>query len=238
MKGNISVVVLAASIAGLALWSRPAQAHITVISGPAFANGTQEVTFGVAHGCSGVDTSSVRLEIPAAVTSVRAEHSDFGAVSVETDATGVVTAVDWQKPDSDLLASDVAYYKLVVRIKIPNAPFTTLYFRAHQTCKTSAGATSTVDWVGLPTDPVVDGGTAAEPAPALVIVPARQPGWNNFTVPVAVSSLSTYFPDALIVWKDSAAYSVNMTTTSLIAATPGASALSSLAANDQIWVRY
>jgi uncharacterized protein YcnI len=235
MKASLSILTL--SVFALGLWPGAVQAHITVVSGPAFANTSQEIAFGVAHGCSGVDTSSVRVEIPSAVTSVRAEHSDFGAISMETDATGAVTAVDWQKPDADLLASDIAYYKLVLRIKVPNQPFTTLYFMAHQTCKDTAGKTTTVDWVGLPTDPVTDAG-AAEPAPALVIVPARQPGWNSFTAPVVIADPSVYFPDALIVWKGTAAYSVNTTTTSLIASTPGVTPLTALAPNDQIWVRY
>jgi uncharacterized protein YcnI len=232
-----STVITLWSILCVGLFPRAAAAHVTVVSGVAFANTTQEISLGVAHGCAGVDTSSVRVEIPAGVTSVRAERSDFGAVSMETDATGAVTAVDWQKPDSDLLPSDIAYYKLVMRIKVPNQPFTTLLFPAHQTCKDPSGNTTTEDWVADPGDPAVAAGTA-NPAPALVIVPARQPGWNTFTVPATIPDLSAYFADALIVWKGTSAYSANATTTTLIAETPGVGALSSLSANDQIWVRY
>jgi hypothetical protein len=89
----------------------------------------------------------------------------------------------------------------------------------------------------LPTDPVVDGG-ADEPASELRIVPARQPGWNKYVVPVAITDLARYFGDARIVWKGTAAYSPSTTTTELIAATPGVTALSTLAANDEIWVKY
>ena len=50
-----------ASLVGVAvtLSSTFAAGHVSVASGPAFANTTQEVTFGVGHGCEGADTSSV-----------------------------------------------------------------------------------------------------------------------------------------------------------------------------------
>ncbi|HEY7371169.1 MAG TPA: DUF1775 domain-containing protein [Polyangia bacterium] len=224
---------------GLALLLRSAiaDAHISIASGPGFANTTQEITFGVGHGCAGADTTGVRVEIPAAVVSVRAMRSDFGKVSVEKDAAGTITAVSWQKPDAEVLDADLAYYKLVLRVKVPDQPFTTIFFPSRQTCRAADGTMTTVNWVSLPTDPVVDGG-ADEPAPALTIVPARRPGWNKFTVAAGVPDLSVFFNDALIVWKGAAAYSANPATTDLIMATSGVTALSSLAANDEVWVKY
>ena len=230
---------LLGGLVGLAIVSIPnmAGAHISIASGAAAANTTQEITFGVGHGCSGADTYRVRVEIPAGVTSVRPLRSDFGKVAVEKDAAGTITAVVWQKADTDALDSDIAYYKLIVRLKVPDRPFETIYFAAHQTCRAADGTTSVVDWKGLPTDPVVDGG-ADEPAPGLAVMPARKPGWNKYVVPAAVTDLSVPFGDALIVWKGSAAYSTNPNTTDLIAATPGVTALTSLAASDEIWVKY
>ena len=78
-----------------------ADAHVSISSGPAAANKSQKIVFSVGHGCEGADTLSIRVEIPAAVTSVRALRSDFGKPSVEKDGTGAVTAVTWQKPDAD-----------------------------------------------------------------------------------------------------------------------------------------
>jgi uncharacterized protein YcnI len=223
--------------AGLGLAPRLADAHISIASGPGFANTTQEIAFGVGHGCAGADTYKVRIEIPSTVTSVRPVRSDFGKVSVEKDAAGTITAAVWQKADADALDADIAYYKLVLRLKVPNQPFTTIFFKAHQTCRAADGTLSTTDWVMLPTDPVVDGGTD-EPAPSLTIVPARLSGWNKFTVAAAVADLGVFFSDALIVWKGTAAYSANPTTKDLISTTSGVTPLSSLAANDEIWVRY
>jgi hypothetical protein len=219
----------------ISLTAAMADAHIEVASGPGFANTSQEIVFGVGHGCAGMDTSSVKIEIPAAVTSVRAETSDFGKVTVEKDAAGIVTAVVWTKPDSELVDGDPNYYKLTLRIRVPNAPFTTLFFPTHQTCKGTDGGTAVSDWVA--TMPSPDGG-GPEPAPALRIVPARVAGWNKITVPIAVTDLGAFFKDALIVWKGNSAYSSNALTAELITKTTGVTALTSLAANDEIWVKY
>jgi uncharacterized protein YcnI len=225
------------SLSVVSLLSALANAHVSVASGPGFANTTQEITFGVGHGCAGADTYRVRVEIPAGVLSVRPLRSDFGKVSVEKDAAGTITAVSWQKADADALDTDVAYYKLVIRLKVPDQAFKTIYFPAHQTCRAMDGTMTTVDWKMLPTDPIVDGGTD-EPAPALAILPARKPGWNKFVVTQAVSDLGALFSDAQIVWKGTAAYSANATTADLIGATAGVTALTALAASDEIWVKY
>lgn len=80
-----------------------ASAHVSVFSGPTFAGVTQKVRFGVGHGCSGADTYSVRIEIPAGVSSVRPESSAFGKARVEKNDADDVVAVMWQKSDADAL---------------------------------------------------------------------------------------------------------------------------------------
>ena len=50
--------------------------------------------------------------------------------------------------------------------------------------------------------------------------------------------LSAFFSDALIVWKDRAAYSANPETAAQISQTDDVSTLTSLAASDEVWVRY
>jgi len=232
------ILIALGAMAVVCASATPASAHVSVVSGAGVANATQEVHFGVGHGCAGADTVRVRVEIPASVTSVRPMPSDFGRISVEKDAAGLVSAVVWQKADADFLDADLAYYKLTIRLKVPNQPFTAVFFPAHQVCRAADGTMTTVRWVGLPGDPVVDGGASDEPAPALVVVPARRAGWNKLTVAAAVSDLATFFADALIVWKGAAAWSPNPATTDLIGATAGVTALTALAANDEIWVRY
>jgi periplasmic copper chaperone A len=209
------------------------RAHVSIVSGPARADTTQEVTFGVGHGCEGADTYRVEVQIPAGVTSVRPLTSDFGAVELTPNDDGSIAMVSWQKPDEELLASDTQYYKLVVRLKAPDEPFTTLHFPTRQTCRAEDGTELTVDWVGLD-----ESDESIEPAPALTIVPPSFPGWNRFTVPRALDELETFFGTAQIVWQGSSAYSVNPTTMELIAETDGVTPLTALAAGAQIWVKY
>ncbi len=209
-----------------------APAHVSISSGPAVANKSQEVAFGVGHGCEGADTSAVTIEIPPGVTSVRPMASDFGPVSVTSDDAGVVTAVTWTKIASTGLPADVGFYKLGVRLKTPDRAFSTLFFPTHQTCTDADGNASVVDWVALEETP------DAEPAPSLVVVPQRYPGWNKLEVSEDISDLAVYFADAQIVWKGDAAYSPNPTTVALIEETEGVTLLDSLRAGDEIWVRY
>lgn len=214
-----------------------AVAHVDIVSGPVTANTTQRVTFGVGHGCSGTDTFAIRVTIPPSITSVRPEASAFGRMTIEKDAAGTVTAVSWQKAEADLLPADLGYYEMRIRLRVPDQPFTTLFFPVRQTCRAMDGTMTTVDWSMLPADAPLDGG-ADEPAPGLRILPARFPGWNKFVVPAAISDLAAVFGDARIVWKGTAAWSANPATVELIDGTPGVTRLGSVAANDEIWVKY
>jgi len=225
----------AALITGTAVSLVPclADAHVVIASGYAYANTSQEIAFGVGHGCAGSDTYRVRIEIPAGVTAVRAQTSDFGRATVEQDAAKNVIAVTWQKAEADALDSDSNYYKLLLRLKVPNAPFSTIIFPTHQTCLAADGTFTTVDWVA---ETETDGG--ASPAPKLTIVPARRTGWNKLAVPAAISDLSQFFDDAQIVWKDNQAFSANPATVELIKGTSGVEELGALAAGDEVWVKY
>ena len=208
-----------------------AAAHVAVKSGPGFAGKTQAIDFEVGHGCEGADTESIRIVIPAEVSAVRAIPSAFGAMSVETDADNRVVAVTWQKSEADLLPRDMAAYILTLRVAVPNAPFTRLYFPTYQTCKKEDGTSLSAEWIARP-------GEEGDPAPDLLILPARTPGWNKMTVPSALEQMQAFFSDAVIVWKGNAAYSANEHTAAQIDATEGVGRLSSLAAGDEIWVRY
>ena len=213
-----------------------AEAHIDLESGPAPANVTSDVVFAVGHGCSGNDTYRLKIDIPPGVTSVRPMRSDFGTPTVQKDSAGTITSVTWQKPDSEALETDLAFYTVVVRLKMPDQPFTTLYFPAHQTCRASDGALTTVEWTDVPTTP--SGSATGNPAVAVQVVPPRLPGWNQYTVSSAMTDLGVFFKDAQIVWKGSAAYSANPNTATLITSTAGVTALTALSAGDQIWVKY
>lgn len=230
MKKVLEVSILAGASLLIAV---SAHAHVSIssnatTSGMGVANVSQEVTFGVSHGCNGTDTVKLTVDIPAGVKNVRPMRSDFATPTVVTDGSGNVTSVTWQKPDAEALPADTGFYKLVIRMTAPNAPFTKVLFMAHQTCIDG----TTEHWV-LP--PGSDAGSNT--GPALTILPARSPGWNKYIVPVAITDMKL-FNDAAIVWKGSAAYSGNASTLAQIKAEPAVTELGSLAAGDEIWVKY
>lgn len=229
--------ILSALLCSATLCYAPAAfAHIS-LTGPGFANQNQILTFSVGHGCEGADTYKVEVSIPKDVTSVRAMPGVFGDAEVVTDDAGLVTSVVWTK-SSKVRAKDDAYYQLAIRIKVPDAPFTSLYFPAKQTCRAADGKESVVDWKATIEEvKAAKEGEEPEPAPILVILPVRYPGWNKFTVKSSITDLSV-FDDAAIVWAGDAAYSKNPATAELIAKEDGMSTLTEIKANAEIWVKY
>ena len=233
-------------VAACLLVSSTALAHVSLTSGPAQANKSSKITFGIGHGCEGgaaVDTYKIRVDLPAGVTSVRALRSDFGKPTMIKNGSNQVIAVEWTRADvDDLLTEDTNYYELTIRARIPDAPYSQLQFNVTQTCRTP-GTNGTEGTPVLWDQPA--GATTGNPAPILTIVPARTAatGWNKFTIPanttVANAKLATYFGDALIVWKGASAFSANSNTATQITTTAGVTTLTSdLAAGDEIWVRY
>lgn len=227
-------------IAGLLASSTTAFAHITVASGPAQAGKSAKVALAINHGCnaSSEDSWKIRVDFPAGTFSnIRAMRSDFGTAVLIKDGNQAVIAIEWTKPDADKRVADDGYYELTFKATMPNAPYSKIKLDITQTCVNASGTPTTpVHW---------DDSNAAEPAPRLVIAPARTntTGWNKLTIPanttVAIADFGAFLGDALIVWKGSAAYSSNPNTVEQIAATPGVSMLAdALAAGDVIWVRY
>ncbi|MCG5052268.1 MAG: DUF1775 domain-containing protein [Myxococcales bacterium] len=227
----------------LGLVSTGAFAHIGT-NGPVFAGKTVKVVFTVGHGCEGADTLSLAMQVPAGVTGVRPIPGGFGKASVVKDAMGNVTSVTWSRPETDLGASDDNAYEVALRVRIPDAPFTTLYFPTVQTCKSAAGVVSTASWVGTgggDHQHGVDAGVAPaapEPAPAVQVLPARMPGWNKYTLTQHVHDLPVFFSDAQIVWSGSAAWSPNPDIQALVPSEPNTTALTELHPGAVIWVRY
>lgn len=225
------------------LSSSVAFAHISVASGPAAADKSSKITFSVGHGCDvgGVhyDTLKVRVIIPAGITGVRALTSDFGKATVtKTGTPAVATEIEWARDPADLMADDDGFYEITIRGKVANTPYSKIMFVVHQVCLVG-GIEMTTSW------DQPEGATTGNPAPQLVVVPARlnPVGWNKFTIPagmtVPVAKLGTYFGDAQIVWKGTAAYSSNTSTVALITSTAGVTALAAdLVAGDEVWVRY
>ena len=238
MRGSFAASMTAAlALAAASLSPGTAAAHVGATTAAVTANATSEIYFGVGHGCENADTLSITIDIPAGLTGVRGMPSEFGKVKVNRDAALNVVSVTWEKAVVDLIATDDNFYKLGIRAKLPNAPFTKVFFPVHQVCQKADGTKLTAEWVStLPSE----GENGPKPAASVLVLPARKPGWNEYTVPVAIATadLEKVFGDAQIVWKGTAAYSANPATAALATATAGTTPLTALAAGDKIWVKY
>lgn len=228
-------IAVTGAISGLLAGASTVAAHVSISSGPVQATKNHIVTFSVGHGCevgtAHHDTYRIKVSIPAGVTGVRALRSDFGLPTV-IKTGDVVTSVSWQKPLAELLPDDTGYYEIKIRFKAPDAALSKLQFNVEQVCRSVAGVETTVQW----NEPA--GGE--NEAPQLVVTPAHLPGWNKVTARVAVAAddMAAYFGDAQIVWRGTAAFSINEQTTVMIGSTAGVTALTEVAAGDQLWVRY
>jgi uncharacterized protein YcnI len=226
---------LVASCLVFSAFTGTASAHVSM-AGPGFAGQTQVLNFSIGHGCEGADTFRLEVAIPTEVTSVRGLPSAFGDAEVKTDDTGAAVAVIWTKPN--VRPKDDQFYQMAIRAKLPDAPFTTLYFPAKQSCRAADGTETVVEWAATAEQvAAATMGEMPEPAPSLTVLPVRLPGWNKYTVPSKISDLSV-FKDALIVWAGDAAYSSNPATAELIKSEAGVTVLSEIKAAAEIWVKY
>jgi uncharacterized protein YcnI len=236
-----SLMSVAAAL-GCMLSTGLAHAHISLAAAGPYVGATVEANFNVGHGCENLyDTYSVKIRIPSGVTSVRVvENSSFASIAIEKDSAGNVTSVTYSKAQSAVRAADDAFYKLVLRLKLPSTAFATVYFPTTQVCKSTDGNTSkTTEWVGMG-EPASDAGEAVEPAPALTVLPARSPGWNKYTATatLAKADVEAWFKDALIVWAGEAAYSANPNTLEQIKAEDGVDVLEVIKSGTEFWVKY
>lgn len=140
----------------------PANAHVMLTESSALPGSSYLAHFQVGHGCSGSPTTGLRIEIPAAVTSVVPQAKPGWAQSLSADGhivawTGGTLAAD--KPDS-----------FVVRMTLPRQA-QTLRFPTTQTCEKGA-----VTWADMPGAGIVP----AHPAPVLTVTPhPSMPGMAN-----------------------------------------------------------
>jgi uncharacterized protein YcnI len=225
-----------------------AEAHVNITgaTGPAIGGQTAELVVNVPHGC-GVeadgmsveyDTIAIELQIPAEVTSVRAMDSEFGKATFEKNAEGKITKVIWTRDvDANPPQDGLDYfYKLGLRVGLPNTPFKKLFFPTVQKCAND----TQVAWVATDGDHDHGGGHGSagdQPAPSVFLWPARSPGWNKYTVTEHVHDL-TVFKDAEIVWSGNQAYSFNPETLKLIQAEQGVQVLEQIHPGTEIWVKY
>lgn len=227
-----------AAIALLTLNS--AQAHVTVSSTPAFAGRSHIVVLNIPHGCENADTYKVIVDIPASFTSVRPADTAFGRSGIVRDDSGKIKQLVWTKAEGDLQDTDTHFYQVSFRATLPNTPFAVAYLPTVQNCRDSSGNESTAAWTAISDEHDHSNHGAAggdNPAPSMMLYPARFPGWNRYTVNEHVHDLSV-FKDAEIVWSGNLAFSANPQTMELIVQDPNVGVLDAIHPGTEIWVKY
>jgi uncharacterized protein YcnI len=222
--------LLAASVTLVLAAIQTAQAHTSFVidaTSVPFANSNYTGTLRAGHGCEDeatgehYDTEKIYVEIPAGVTGVKPFDAAWADASIETNSTTGITTITWtRRANLAVQPADTHLYTVSFRGKLPDAPLTSLAFRVVQVCN---GGTLETAW---------EGANAA----MLNLVPARSPGWNKYTIGVAVpdaAALKKFFGDALIVWSNNAAYSANPVTDGLIT-----NKLTTIPASQEFWVKY
>lgn len=233
----------------LATFSGTAVSHVSVdtTQGPAIAGTSHLVTLNVPHGCDGADIFRIEVQIPEGFLLSRPVDGDFGTATVFKETltepfvkhgktyTEDVRTIIWEKPEDKIKAGDTHLYRVSFRATMPDTPFATTYLKTIQTCKMPDGSEQSLEWVG--TGGHDSHGSTESPAPALVIYPARNPGWNQYTVNEHVHDLSI-FKDAEIVWSGPLAYSANPLTATMIQKEKNVDLLEMIHPGTEIWVKY
>lgn len=239
---KLTLTTLALSI----ISSGTASAHVSVATGTATANSSQLITLNVPHGCEGFDTNMVEVNLPTSFKLTRPIDSTFGKAVTHKETldepfelygktyTEDVRTLAWNKAAEDVLESDTHLYQFSFRSKIPNTPFKKYYLPTIQSCTTDDESTIKSEWTFKGK---TEHGSSDKPAPALWVIPAYSPGWNEYTVEEEISDLSV-FDNAYIVWSGNQAYSGNPVTLKQIEATEDVELLQSIPANTTIWVKY
>ena len=162
------------SLASSLLLAGVALAHVTLEAKQAPADSYHKVVVRVPHGCNGSPMLALRVQIPEDVTGVKPQPKTGWelktvkgplatpiADSHGNMITEGVKEVAWT--GGRLL--DEHYDEFVMRVKLPNKPGETLYFKSVQECEKGVHR-----WIEVP-EPGRSDDDYKEPAPALKLAP-------------------------------------------------------------------
>lgn len=166
-----------------------AAAHVGVTPDKTSANSYALLTFGIPHGCDGSGTTKVSITLP----------PELNDAQPTVNPNWTVEKVTEQLPEPKKLADGTSITKrtnqivytakaplehqlrdaLVLSVKLPDAPGSTLYFPTLQTCETGQ-----TDWSEIPRDGQ-DPHSLAAPAPSLTVTEEASSGGHGAASPAA-----------------------------------------------------
>ena len=129
-----------AAFAAACLAATPAHAHVTLDTPQAAPLGYVRIAVRVPHGCEGVATTGLRLQVPEGVTAVKPQpkpgwtltivHAD-APVTGGHDATPPVQEVSWRGGN----LPDAYFDEFVLRVRMPDGAGQTVWFPFVQECE-------------------------------------------------------------------------------------------------------
>lgn len=141
-----------------------------------------DIDLRIPHGCQGAPTKSVRVKIPEGISSVYPENSRAWKVTttkrklpkpIASEGGVLITEVIDEITWTGNTVPDAYFESFVFRVKLPDTPGRTLFFKTIQTC--DSGETR---WIEVPTKPGRLGEflrSVKEPAPFVHLIRAERP---------------------------------------------------------------
>lgn len=176
---TVHMSTVAAAAGMVVLTVGPAWAHVEVTPVEAPESSTQELVFGFHHGCGGLATTGLDIQMPPGVTVISAGGPD-GWESIVTHDPDAGTVVTWSGP----AVPDGQEAEFPLEVTLPVGAGTALYFPTVQRC----GSDAENRWIEVPGD----GQTTddlEEPAPAVLLV--ANPDATTTTPPPTTTTTST-----------------------------------------------
>lgn len=164
-----SFACTAAAVA-FCLYSSAAPAHVGLEPSQATAGATATIAFRVGHGCGTSPTTTVKIRIPGGVTSVQPQPKPGWTLATVKGPVQAAAAAADQPPATSVLevhwtggSLPVEFFDtFVLRMRLPAAPNTTVYFPIVQECEVGVHR-----WIEVPQAGQLE---PAEPTPGLRLV--------------------------------------------------------------------
>jgi periplasmic copper chaperone A len=127
----------------LIYWPAASFAHIVLESKTAAAGSTYKAVFQVGHGCNGLPTTAIAVQLPAGFQAVKPYPKAGWALAIEPNKL-----VTWTATTKDAALQNAHFDEFVLRGKLPDAAGP-LWFKVLQSCDDGASKGSN-NWAEVP----------------------------------------------------------------------------------------
>jgi periplasmic copper chaperone A len=172
------------AVCAIFYWANAALAHVTLEQASVETNATTKATLRVGHGCEGLPTQALRVQIPEGFAGTKPMPKAGWTLAIQRaklakpyenhgkQVTEDVTEVTWTANNPDAYITEAQYDEFVLRGKAPGAPGP-LWFKVTQLCK-DGDKIGQNPWVEVPASGTSTQGMKFPAALLNVTAPAAQ----------------------------------------------------------------